>query len=62
MLVRTWGRLLMVLFFFEWKVLERETQKSLSYGQMSENAEGFCEVRSGLVDQPGFPFPLSSEW
>lgn len=29
---------------------------------MSENAEGFCEVRSDLVDQPGFPFALSSEW
>lgn len=60
-LVRTWDGVLMLLF--EWKALEHETQKSLSCGQkMSENAEGFCEVRSGLVDQPGFPFPLSSEW
>lgn len=51
----------MLLLFFEWEVLQLETQKGLSCGaqEIGENVTNSPGGRSGLADQSGFPFPLS---
>lgn len=56
--MRTWGCVLLLL---EWKILQHETQKSLSCAQeIGENWTDSCGGRSGLSDWSSFPFPLSS--